>query len=128
MATSITALKPFLTPFHTGAIVNSVGGAGSGIYSGTRFGRSKPQAVYMLSSVSRNREKDGTVHTTVESGHHDHKFNQGGGTNKGRAQKHAHAHSHGGGHTDDIESVESNGSERMIIQTTRDWSVRYEDE
>ena len=122
MATSITALKPFLTPFHTGAIVNSVGGTGSGIYSGTRFGRSKPQAVYMLSSVSKNREKDGTVHTTVESGHHDHKFNQSADTNKGRA------HPHGGPHTDDIESVESNGSERMIIQTTKDWSVRYEDE
>ena len=125
MATSITALKPFLTPFHTGAIVNSVGGAGSGIYSGIR---SKPLGVYMLSSVSGRHDKGQTT-MTIESGNHDHKFNQSGGTNKARPHAHAHAHSngHADGRRDDIESMESNGSERMIIQTTRDWSVRYED-
>ena len=29
---------------------------------------------------------------------------------------------------DDMESMESGGSEQMIIRTTRHWSVRYEDE
>jgi hypothetical protein len=33
VSTSITCLKPFLKPFHTGGVVNRVGGAGSGVYA-----------------------------------------------------------------------------------------------
>ena len=34
----------------------------------------------------------------------------------------------GDGQRDDMESMESGGSVRMIIRTTKHWSVRYEDE
>ena len=51
LCTSITSLKPFLKPFHAGAIVNTVGGKEPGAYSEPHSGG---QGIYMLSSISNN--------------------------------------------------------------------------
>ena len=121
IATSITALKPFLQPFAEGAIVNSVGGTGSGLrYGGQTKGQ---QSLYMLSSVANRERRENVGTTTIESQT---------GREKGESPRRFRTNRSQSGpnndvHKDDIESVGSAGSEQMIIKTTRDWSVRYED-
>lgn len=125
VATSITALKPFLKPFHSGAIVNTVGGGGSGLYSGSHSG---PQGLYMLSSVARGKKPTGTTTMNSTRSENEHDVSQ--------AQQKLYTGNSGEGTTvissrtdpqrEDMESVESNGSEQMIIRTKREWAVRYE--
>jgi hypothetical protein len=126
IATSITALKPFLRPFHTGAIVNSVGGAGSGLMYGSAA--YKGQGVYIRSG-SKSVDQKEEYQLTSKS--HDIGQARGSGDNLG-------LHSGLEGRTtvstgpsrprrEDEESVESAGSEKMIIRTTKNWSVRYEE-
>ncbi|EXJ66100.1 uncharacterized protein A1O5_10715 [Cladophialophora psammophila CBS 110553] len=126
LCTSITALKPFLRPLHSSAIVNSVGGNASNPYSRSQ---GRVQGIYMLSSVSGKDNKDEyeTTTTAVESTK----------DNKVQAPKPIFRPEISGGETvtsvqtdmprDDIESLESGSSEQMIIRTTRNWSVRYEE-
>ena len=125
ISTSVTALKPFLKPFHTGAILNTVGGDGSGQHSGSHSGG---QDIYMLNSISTDKKDNSqSTRTTVPSGNRNtdpqsrSKFYTGHG--KGTAV----ISSRGDAHRDDIESVHSNSSERMIIRTKKEWAVRYED-
>jgi hypothetical protein len=125
VSTSITALKPFLKPFHTGAIVNTIGGGGSGLYSGSHSGT---PGIYMLSSVAKGKEDIGKATTSsVRSGsiHNDSQLraklyndNKGEGTTVVLSRPDRCR--------EDIESVESNGSEQMIIRTTKEWAIRYE--
>jgi hypothetical protein len=126
VSTTITALKPFLKPFHTGAIVNTVGGTGSGLYSGSRSGQ--PQGIYMLTSVARNKKEIGQTTTTSvnsDSGRYSTRPKQKlymGNTEAGKTTVSSQPTERG----TDIESVDSTGSERMIIRTTTEWNVRYE--
>jgi hypothetical protein len=126
ISTSVTALKPFLKPFHTGAIVNTVGGTGSGMYSDSRSGRH--QDIYMLTSVARNKKGVGQTTTTSvneDSGRHGPQPKQKlymGNRGDGRTT----VSSQPNGRGEDIESVDSTGSEQMIIRTTKEWNVHYE--
>ncbi|KIX02270.1 uncharacterized protein Z518_08209 [Rhinocladiella mackenziei CBS 650.93] len=125
ISTSITSLKPFLKPFHTGAIVNTVGGSGSGLYSGSH---SATQGIYMLSSIARDKKGNGqTTTATVHSGNSDsgppprsklYVGNISEGTTTVSSQPDPHR--------DDTESAGSNSSGQMIIRTTKEWAVRYE--
>lgn len=130
IATSITALKPFLRPFHTGAIVNSVGGAGSGLMYGSAAYRGG-QGVYMRSGSKSVDQKEEYQMTTTSDAEPVGQARGSGdefglrsavdnrptqlGTGPSRPRR------------EDEESVESVGSEKMIIRTTKDWSVRYEE-
>jgi hypothetical protein len=124
LSTSITALKPFLRPLHSSAVVNSVVGDGSGIYAKSR---SRTQGIYLLSSTSGKDKQEEYKLSTVDSGKTNPikapepvfkpDFNQGQTVTSVRRDA----------NTDDMDSMESNSSERMIIRTTRNWSVRYED-
>ena len=119
-ATSIIALKPFLKPFHSGAIINTVGGAGSGMYSGSA---SAAQGLYMLSSVSK-KNHDLTPKSTTVSSDRDieiEKPKQWQKTTSAKGQSHAEAQ------RGESPTRGSTGSQEMIIQTTRDWSVHYEE-
>jgi hypothetical protein len=129
ISTSITALKPFLKPFHSGAIVNTVGGAGSGAYSGSG---SRTQGVYMLNSV-HDDDKDIGLATTNSSRSNKGKGSSGhqtrgklyrGNTVDGTAV--VSSQSQHDRHREDMESLDSNSSEQMIIRTMKDWTVRYE--
>ncbi|KAJ9607858.1 hypothetical protein H2200_007937 [Cladophialophora chaetospira] len=133
LSTSITALKPFLRPLHTSAVVNSVGGNASSDPYSRSYSRAqgKSQGIYMLSSVSNKSKHDKdeyqTTTTSIEPRTSDaiqapkpiFRPDLTGGETVTSVQVEQHR--------DDIESVESNGSEQMIIRTTRNWSVRYED-
>jgi len=124
ISTSVTSLKPFLRPFHTGAIVNTVGGGGSGLYSGSR---PREQGIYMLNSIGTDKKCGGQTTTTTAR-------SEDGNTGPqprsklytGNIEGVTMVSSGGDPHRDDIDSVESNSSERMIIRTTKEWAVRYE--
>lgn len=124
ISTSITAPKPFLKPFHTGAIVNTVGGGGSGLYSGSRSGA---QGIYMLSSVAKDNKVYGqTKTTTFRSESSNNSLQPRSQLYAGNTSGDTAVSCRGGPLRDDIESVESNGSEQMIKRTTKEWAVRYE--
>ena len=124
ISTSITALKPFLKPFHTGAIVNTIGGGGSGLYSASRSGA---QGIYMLSSGARDNKDCGqTKTTTFRSESSNNGLQPQSQLYAGNTGEHTAVSCRGGAPRDDIESVESNGSEQWIIRTTKGWAVRYE--
>jgi hypothetical protein len=126
IATSITALKPFLRPFHTGAIVNSVGGAGSGLmYGSTAY---KGHGVYIRSNSKSVDQKD-DIPMTNQSGGIGTARGSGDdlGMRSGLEPRQTTVTNVMRPRREDEESVESNGSEKMIIRTTKDWSVRYED-
>jgi hypothetical protein len=123
ISTSITALKPFLKPFHSGAIMNTVGGGGSRLNSGSRSGA---QGIYMLNSIATDKDNGQTTTTTVHS--------ENGNTGPqpqfkfytGNSEGTAAVSSRGDAHQDDIDSLDSNSSKQTIIQTTKEWRVRYE--
>jgi hypothetical protein len=123
-------LKPFLRPFHTGAVVNSVGGTGSGIVSGPA-GNDQIYSIYMLSQVSgKDRSHSIAEDVSNRADNESEELQQplperyrphqiaGIATVKGGASSDVR--------TDDIESLESNDSQQMIIRTTKRWSVTYE--
>ncbi len=130
LSTSITALKPFLRPLHSGAVVSSVGGYGANVSNPYSRSQGKSQGIYMLSSVSGKDNKEDfettTTHadeprvsTTIQAPKAVFRPDLSAGETTTSVQSEVHR--------DDIESVESNSSEQMIIRTTRNWSVRYED-
>lgn len=65
VSTSITSLKPFLKPFHTGAVLNTVGGEASGPYSGSHM---RVQGLYKLTPRSKDSKDAAQVASaTVDS-------------------------------------------------------------
>jgi hypothetical protein len=121
-ATSVIALKPFLKPFHSGAIINTVGGAGSGMYSGSR---SQTRGMYMLSSVSK-KDNDISTRSATTNSDPQEKVTQDWPRN-GHQKGSSRAEAHRGGTISRGTPRGSTGSEEMIIQTTKDWSVHYEE-
>lgn len=123
ISTSISALTPLLRPYHTGVIVNSVGGAGSGLAYGSS---SRAHGIYMRSGHSqldKNEEFHLKSTTDIGQAHGSGDDLTLGGGGMGRR---AITSESGRQRREDEESVESTGSERMIIRTTKDWSIRYE--
>jgi hypothetical protein len=131
IATSITALKPFLRPFHTGAIVNSVGGAGSGLMYGSAAYKGGSHGMYMRSgsnTVDQKEEFQMTSTSQEEPLGHARGSGDGFGPRSGLDSRQvAGTMGPSRPRREDEESVESVGSEKMIIRTTKDWSVRYEE-
>ena len=121
VSTSITALKPFLKPFDTGAFENTVCRGDSGLYSRPRT----VPGVYVLSAVAgdKNNNAQTTVRSIPSNKSPKPRLNLYTGSTGERT---AAVSSRGEGHRDDIESVESNGSEQIIIRETKEWAVRYE--
>lgn len=56
-STSIISLKPFLKPFHSGAVLNTIGRGEPGSYSGMHIGE---QGIYMLTPSSKHRNHAGS--------------------------------------------------------------------
>ena len=141
MSASVSSLRPFLRPFHSGYIVNSVGAPGSGLRTG-------PQDPYYMLSAVKGTNKDETIQT-VKSTRRPSLGSEGsqlGYTYPGSVKPNPQAvvrpdlgdqqaadSAPGRQHSskvrrDDMESVDSVGSDQMIIRKTKEWSVRYEDD
>lgn len=118
-STSITALKPFLRPFHTGAIVNTVGGAGSGLYYGSRSNNA-----YMLGSTKDPKDDYQMNVSIITGGRKQSPMDVTTASSRG-GKKHVPQPSED--QNDDIQSIHSDGSDQKIIRTTKEWSVRYEE-
>ena len=120
-STSITALKPFLRPFHTGAIVNTVGGTGSGL----AYGSKGSNGIYMLSGNRDDGKEEFQLNITTVTANRSQNEVADVATSSPK-----HSKQPPGRHNDvpdDVESVKSEGgSADMIIRTTKDWTVRYE--
>lgn len=143
MSASITSLKPFLRPFHSGRyIINTVGAPGSGLRSDLKDSQ---DPYYQLSAVSvggggsRNPKHTARVQTTS--------FNEEGPLPKTTTRISAGRPKRSGSQTrglgpkgltalpvaartrreEEEESVNTEGSDQMIIRETKGWSVRYED-
>ena len=83
----------------------------------------------MLSSVARDKKDGGqTTTTTLLSENSNNGLQPRSQFYTGNTSEHTAVSSQGGARRDDIESVESGGSEQMIIRTTKEWAVRYENE
>lgn len=118
-STSITALKPFLRPFHTGAIVNTVGGAGSGL----AYASKGSHGIYMLSSTRDHKEEHQMNIATVTANRSEIDVSNPVAQSPKVSRQVAGFKAD----SEDIESIKSEGaSDEMIIRTTKDWSVRYE--
>jgi hypothetical protein len=147
MSTSVTSLKPFLRPFHSGRyMVNTVGAAGSGLRTNLSAKDSK-DPYYQLSAVSVTGTGTGnggklSAKISQKTSFNDDGTLQNSNTNigAGRAKKSTsqkrlaapalvarHGRSHSDVRRDDEESVNTEGSDQMIIRETRGWSVRYEE-
>jgi hypothetical protein len=133
VATSVTSLKPFLKPFHTGAIVNTVGGTGSGVFSGTR---PQYQGIYMLAPVSGTKKTANDVTMTMTNA-----TSRSNETTSGEREVKQPAKLYIGDNVPGQTVISaspgpqlkpassrtgSDGSEQMIIKTTKEWNVRYE--
>jgi hypothetical protein len=131
VATSVTSLKPFLKPFHTGAIVNTVGGTGSGIYSGTR---PQYQGIYMLAPVSGRKTANDVTMTMTNATSRSNETTSADREVKQPAKLYVGDNVPGqtiisaspGLQKPESARSGSDGSEQMIIKTTKEWNVRYE--
>ncbi|EEP80698.1 predicted protein [Uncinocarpus reesii 1704] len=108
LATSITSLKPFLKPFHTGAIINTIGGEGSGLYSSSQ---TRSQGIYTLASMSKDRTEVSTPGGELYSS------NTGEVTTVVSSQPHQHR--------GERESLDYVGSGQMVIERTTEWNIHY---
>ena len=115
MSASVTALRPFLRPFHSGhMLVDTVGAPGSGLHSGIRSG--SQDTYHKLSAVSgADKGKPIQTFSPLASMNNDYQ------TTVTSPKQHSSKPSR-----DDMKSVDSQGSDQMIIRKTRDYSVRYE--
>ena len=145
MSASVTSLRPFLRPFHLGYIVDSVGAPGSGLRSGFRTRSQDPY--YMLSAV-KGTNKDGTAQTVTSTrpasvgstaSQHGIAYPESVkpkpekavrpdlsdqlGVTSAQGRQYSNKV-----RRDDTESIDSAGSDQMIIRKTRDWSIQYEDD
>jgi hypothetical protein len=150
MSASITSLKPFLQPFHSGRyIVNTVGAPGSGLRSNLSAKDSQDpyyelsHASAMSNSGNVGKQRGGVkVRQTASFSDDPIKKPSAVATAKRThpprerntntlAAAHMPAAGHGRSYSDvrrdDEESVNTEGSDQMIIRETKGWSVRYED-
>lgn len=143
ISASLTSLRPFLRPFHSGYIVDSVGAPGSGLRSGIRT-RSH-DVYYTLSAVKATNDDGagptiktirrlplgskasphGITHPEPVKPNLPHSFDPDLGEQQVVISAQGRQCSTKG-RQDDIESVDSAGSDQMIIRKTRNWSIRYE--
>ena len=125
ISTSVNALKPYLKPFHTGAIVDFVGDGGSGLNSGPHSGsRPRTQGLYMLSSILTDKKDSGqSTTTTIQSKNGNNGPQPQPKFYIGNSEVKAAILSRGDAQQDDTESVGSNSSKQMIIRTTKEWRV-----
>jgi hypothetical protein len=136
ISTCITTLKPFLKPFHTGAIVNTTGGSGSGsgLESGSRSGGK--HGLYMLGSRATDKESSAqvtTTTTTVLSAHDDDNDDrprpnnaaQTANAKRDTAKVPIPQRNHF--HPDEVELKEASRQDPMVIHATKQWEVQYGD-
>ena len=115
MSASVTALRPFLRPFHSGhMLVDTVGAPGSGLHSGIRNG--SQDAYHKLGAV-RGTDKGMPISTVSALASVNDDYQPTVTSPKHHSSKPSR---------DDMKSVDSQGSDQMIIRKTRDYSVRYE--
>lgn len=118
MSACVTSLRPFLRPFHSGQIVDSVG------------------AYYALSAI-KGTNIDGAAQTVKSiqrpsgsmGSHHGTTYPGSVVLRPDRGDQQAVISPRSRRHSSKVrrdESVDSAGSDQMIIQKTKDWSVQYE--
>ena len=125
ISTSITSLKPFLKPFHAGAVVNTVGGKGSGAYSGSH---PRGQGIYMLSSVSNDpKGVEQRTATTVNSDDDNQTLPPGstfGVSNTGEVTTVVSSRPNPQGEED--ESGDRTGLGQILVHRTTEWNVCHD--
>jgi len=147
ISASVTSLKPFLRPFHSGRyMVNTIGAAGSGLRTnlsakdsqdpyyqlsavsvtgtGTGSGGKRSAKISQTASVNDDRPPQ-TSNTKISAGRVKRSSSQK--RLAATAPVAGHGRTHSDMRRDDEESVNTDGSDQMIIRETRGWSVRYED-
>jgi hypothetical protein len=134
MSACVTSLRPFLRPFHSGQIVDSVGAPGSGLRSGIL---SKSQDSYYMLSAIKGTNIDGASQTVKSiqrpsgsmGSHHGTTYPGSVVLRPDRGDQQAVISPRSRQHSSKVrrdESVDSAGSDQMIIQKTKEWSVQYE--
>lgn len=131
ISASVTCLKPFLRPFHSGAVVSTIISADSDLRSGIR---TRTLELYMLSPNSAT-DQNGTVRTTTKRSCGPLFGSKDGKTappiqtlfQPNQLEGHTVNSAWSDAHRDDIESMKTVSSDEMIIRTTKNWSIQYEE-
>ena len=127
VATCITSLKPFLKPFHTGGIVNTVGGGASGLLSGSH---AAAQGIYMLTSLSNDKKVTAATTTTMVDDPEDEdctvmtpRGKLYTGENSAKVTTAVSGPKKG---EEKVEMSRDRDSGQMVIERTMEWDVRYD--
>lgn len=130
ISASVTCLKPFLRPFHSG-FVDIIPSADSSLRSGIR---AKTLETYMLGPISAG-DQSGTTRTTTKRSSGTPFESKGGETTPpiqplfqpNQLEGYTVNSAWSDAHRHETEPVRSVSPDHMIIRTTKNWSIQYEE-